>query len=99
MRSRSSGGSVKASAAARCTGWAGADQTSLAMEMTASRSPDVAGKRATPIRQPPNARLLLKPVVMTVRSGASSAGEVNKVDEVEEVDDVDEGPASSKIKS
>ena len=59
------------------TGAAGADQISLPAPSRArrSRSPSgPAGIRATPIRQPPSARLLLSPVVITVRSGATWAG-------------------------
>jgi hypothetical protein len=54
-----------------------AKQISLSAPSSArrSRSPRrPAGIRATRIRQPPSARFLLAPVVMTVRSGATSAG-------------------------
>ena len=37
----------------------------------------LSGSRATPIRQPPRARLLLSAVVTTVRSGANSTGLAN----------------------
>ena len=63
-----------------------ADKISLPMLSSRSRSPPskgaacaASGSRATPIRQPPRARLLLSAVVTTVRSGATHAGLRNSV--------------------
>ena len=80
IRSASSGGSLKAKAAACWIGAAGADQISLPMPIRPDRSrrprcsPASAsappGSRAAPIRQPPRARLLLSAVVTIVRPGA-----------------------------
>jgi hypothetical protein len=48
-----------------------ADAEQRAAQPAAERA---GGHPGTPIRQPPSARLLLSPVVMTVRSGAAWAG-------------------------
>ena len=71
------GGSVKARAAACWTGAQGADQISLPAPSSALRSrrpSGPAGIRAAPIRHPPRARFLPRPVVITVWSGAAWAG-------------------------
>lgn len=77
MWATSSTGSEKACSATDCIGPARLGQDWLATPRTrwrisVPRAP--AGKRAAPIRQPPSARLLLSPVVTTVRSGITSAG-------------------------
>ena len=71
---------MNASAAACWMGSDGADQISLPMPSRACRSARpvaLSGSRATPIRQPPSARLLLSAVVTTVRSGAYRTGLAN----------------------